>query len=113
MKKRRRNGKCTVVTCIMQIKITFLSEDGQIINLLPGTLKRYHEESDINYNQINPCLCTTEDHNHMLAKDLDTDSENEFAPLKCFKPDTNSASEVNNHIKFDKEPARQLESDIE
>ena len=50
-------------------------EDGQIVNFLPGTnepfsLKRYHEESGIDYNRINLCLCTTEDHNCMVMKDL-------------------------------------------
>ena len=46
-------------------------EDGQVFNFLPSTndpfsLKRYHEESDIDYNPINLCPCTAEDHNPML-----------------------------------------------
>jgi hypothetical protein len=93
-------------------------EDGQIVKFLPGanepfSLKRYHEESGIDYNRINLYLCTMKDHNHMLMGDCDSDSEDASPPRKCAKSNTNSTSEVDNQIKFDENLAKQLESHID
>ncbi|XP_028395679.1 uncharacterized protein LOC114519707 [Dendronephthya gigantea] len=93
-------------------------EDGQIVNCLPGTeepfsLKRYHEESGIDYNRINLFLCTMDDHNHFLMREFDSDSEDSSPPIKCPKSDNSSANVVDKQIKLDENLARQLESRIE
>ena len=51
-------------------------EDGQIVKFLPGTnepfsLKRYQEESGIDYNRINLYLCTMKDHNDNTRLNVD------------------------------------------
>ena len=71
----------------MPLQYLLVYEDGHIVDCLPGTnepfsLKRYHEESGIDYNHINLFLCTTEDHNKFdedIARQLESHIEWESA----------------------------------